>query len=114
MQFPASGSIKKVTAMANGIIQIPLLENSLIPYCEAGLGERWDREHFTLEPITTDEGTFVFDKLEARSHGFACQGIAGLTFCVGQKMQAAAEYRYLDGSHIQGNHTVGLNLKRYF
>lgn len=114
VQLPASGSIKKVTVMGNGVIQVPLLENSLIPYVGAGLGERWDRERFNLDPITTDEGTFVFDKLKSTSHGLAYQGIAGLTFCVGQKIQAAVEYRYLDGSDIQGNHTLGLNLKRYF
>lgn len=114
MRFPASGGIQKVTAMGNGVIQIPMLENSLIPYVGAGIGERWDRESFTLEPITTNEGTFVFDKLKSKSHGLAYQGIAGLTFCVGQKMQAEVEYRYLDGSNIQGNHALGLNLKRYF
>jgi hypothetical protein len=114
MQFPASGGIKNMTAMANGLIEIPLLENTLIPYFGGGIGESWSRENFKLEPIATDEGTYVFDRSIKSSRGLAGQGIVGLIFSTGQKIQAAVEYRYLDGSHIQGNHTIGLNLKRYF
>jgi opacity protein-like surface antigen len=113
-KFPVAGSIQNVTAMGNGIIEIPILQNALIPYFGGGLGEGWSRVNVQIEPIETIEGVYFFDKYIEHKRGFAGQGIVGLIFCAGQKMQAAVEYRYLDGSHIQGNHTIGLNIKSYF
>lgn len=114
LNFPASGNIQKVTLMANGILELPLQRTVLIPYCGIGLGERWDRETFTLKPVDTTEGTLVFDTLSGRSHGFVYQVIVGITFYPGQKFQLAAEYRYLDGCNIQGNNTIDLNVRTYF
>ena len=69
---------------------------------------------FTLEPIVTSDGVVFFDTFKGRGHGFAWQGILGLNLSVSEKAQLSMEYRYLDGPHIQGNHTLDLSLKRYF
>ncbi len=92
--------------MANGIMEIPLLENTLIPYCGFGIGEKWDKARLTIKPIITSEGTVIFDEAKEDTQGFAYQFIVGATFMVGQKLQGALEYRYLDGYDNHGNHTI--------
>ena len=113
VQIPLSGSIQKATLMANGLVNIPFTQN-LSAYIGAGAGERWDREVFTVDPLTTADGVTFFPTFKSESQGFVCQGIAGIVFCTNQQMQLAAEYRYLDGPSLQANHTLGLNLKRFF
>jgi opacity protein-like surface antigen len=112
--FSVSGHAHKVTTMGNAIFEIPIFNNSLIPYIGGGMGERWDKERSTLDPIVTSEGTYYFYERIYKDQGFAWQGIAGITFGISQKIQAAIEYRYLDGSHSEGNNTIAVNLKSYF
>lgn len=114
MHFSASGDFKKVTAMANGIVELPFFGNWFTPYCGIGFGKGWDKQNFTLDPITTSEGTFVFEEIVSRDRGFVYQGIVGVTHCVGPNLQAGLEYRFLDGSCTQANHTANLNLRIYF
>lgn len=114
-KFSATGHIHKTTAMANGIVELPLWSCGWSPYFGAGIGERWDRESFSLKPITSPEGiTTDFPKFEKKGQGLAYQGILGVIFCSYKKMQLGVEYRYLDGSDIQANNSLDVNLKRYF
>ena len=100
--------------MASGILEIPLFDSAVIPYCGIGIGQSWDREHFGLEPVTIEGRVYFFDDYVERRQGLACHGIIGFIFSTGNKIQAGVEYRYLDGSQTHVNHTLDLNLKRYF
>lgn len=111
--FPASGYIRTTTALANGIIEIPL-SVAVVPYFGGGFGKRWFEGSFVIDPIDTPEGTYFFDTIEGTGHELVYQGLVGLIFCRGQKIQAAVEYRYLDGRRMTTNHALNLNLKRYF
>ncbi len=113
-RLSASGKIKKATLMANGFVNFPMIDEVFTPYVGLGLGGRWDRETLAIDPVATNEGIYVFDKAVFRSSGFAYQAIAGVTLFTGRKVETTAEYRFLNGCDIQGNHTVNLTLKTYF
>lgn len=113
-KFSASGHLKKTTLMANGIMEFPLCTTSLVPYIGAGIGERWDKESFTLDPIVVSGGILVFDTLVSEGKGLAYQGLAGLTFYNDCRIEAGVEYRYLNGPHLEGNHTVDLKVALQF
>jgi opacity protein-like surface antigen len=111
----ASGHIEKLAFMGNVLLDIPLCKACLIPYLGIGLGGSWDKTRFTFEPICTyGDCIYVFNSLSGTSWEFVCQGIAGLTFAVREKVCAAMEYRYLGGPYLIGDHTLALNLKCYF
>lgn len=114
VQIPISGGIKTVSAMVNGLIDLPFLCSSLTPYCGLGLGESWTHTNMTVEPIFTPEVVIIFDKLVMKNFSLAYQGIAGLSYDIGPKLQAAIEYRYLGGLNSDRNHTLDIKLQRFF
>ena len=112
--FPVSGSIKKTTLMTNGILEIPLKNHSLIPYCGVGIGGKWDERNSKLDPINVKGVRYTFERVVEKSSGGAYQFIAGMNFCSEEKMGVSLEYRFLNGPTTEINNTFNLNLKRCF
>lgn len=115
-----SGNLRSVSTMLNGLIEMPLLDGCIVPYCGLGLGHQWKDFQIKLQPIATQDGIYVFDRATFNFHGPAYQGIMGVNFIVLEKSRFGAEYRYLNhfhsdpGGHNTGNNTVSLKLTSYF
>lgn len=112
-KFPASGEIRKATAMGNGIIDLCFWDSGLVPYVGVGIGERWDQESFTLKPVVIGGVPTVFTAKDT-SRDLAYQGIVGVNFCSYKNLHLGVEYRYLDGPDIQANNSLDFSVKAHF
>ena len=113
--FVTSGHLYSISAICNGILEVPLLRNGLIPYVGFGLGHQWVLLHFTIDPVATQKGFYIFDSCLINNYGLAYQGIIGMIFMKRQKFQLGSEYRYLNQFRTEpGNHTLDVKLRYLF
>jgi len=109
-RFFIDGAIKVTTLMGNVILDLPIFGNFLVPYCGIGFGNHWSHIRYRLEPDFMTDMFDFFEEIRIKCDGLVGQGIGGVTFLLGKKIHAAAEYRYLNGKNNDGNHTVDLSL----
>lgn len=114
VHMPATGYRKMVTGMGNAIIEFPQFSKNWIPYVGGGFGGHWSRVKCETDPFRFIVTDYAYPDYQKRVDDIAYQGIAGLIFTKGDRMQVGIEYRYLDGSQIPGNHSLGLSLRGYF
>ena len=76
-----------------------------VPYIGGGAGYAQNRAALAIRK----DSDLVF-----KDNGFCYQGIAGISVRIFDKTQAALEYRYFATKNHLKDHTVAINLKRYF
>ncbi len=92
------------TYMANAYFDFDL-DCDFVPYIGGGAGYAQNRASLEVKKDTD----LVF-----KGNGFCYQGIAGLSYRICDKTHAALEYRYFASKKHLKDHTVAINLKRYF
>lgn len=107
-----SGSYRTISAMGNLLVDLPFPDSlgslPICPYVGVGLGHRWDHASIDIE-LVEDAARF-----RGNDHRFAYQGIVGIVVGRGAGIEGAIEYRFLASRRLYDNHTLALNLKRYF
>lgn len=100
-----SGHSNFMTYMVNGYLDLNLNFTPITPYIGAGLGfaDIWGKVK------AADGGHGKLD-----TSGFVYQFMAGATYPICHKVDLGVEYRYLSGRKHTTDHSVCLNLKRYF
>jgi len=111
----ASGEIQHATAIINALIEIPIDLYDIIPYCGIGLGQKMQLDRFQFSPVRSTDGELeYFPEYKSTKYGMVMQGIVGFKSIIVDGYQAGMQYRYLDGHHMDVNHTFGFNVSKLF
>lgn len=92
-----TGDLQVLAAMANVVVDIPMGEKFAL-MLGAGVGYAWASADFTISG-STGAGISTTSASEDDS-GFAYQGIAGVSFDVGERSELFLEYRYFAVSGV--------------
>ena len=117
--YPLSGVERNITAMGNGILNLPLIGNLLIPYCGFGAGSGWSLgdsfcDSFMEKDERGDHLVHISGMDEVQRYT-CCQVITGIGCSFG-RIRPSLEYRYISTfTYFDcGTHTFDLGMNYNF
>lgn len=102
-------SFHSISYMANAIYDVPQLQAyGIIPYMGAGVGycHNTDKHKLKADDKTNSD--------KEKDNRFAYQGIVGAKYAINENVSVGAEYHYFCGKSHGKDHSLALNLARYF
>lgn len=104
-KMAVKGNIESIAFLANALYDFDL-GSYFTPYVGLGLG-------YASETSTSVKKGFPSIEFKGKDHGFAWQGIAGISRAISCNTDLGLEYRYLH-QKSGADHAAVVSLKRYF